>query len=360
MPTHYVPTTLRRTNNPLPLSLLLTPPHLKMEPTKVNFDYSLKNIPLPKPESHVRAVINKTEQFLQRIRWKVHFFFNPPKPQKDNKKSVKTETYGFNTTHNAPQHATLAKFEEDLTHLISNLEYTNKRTPFQDKLITDANNIRKSKHIYVTADKTRNIYKVDKPTYNKLIRDNITSHYEKTTSETLDTINNNAKKITDTLKISDRVEPIANKSCYITIKDHKEDFPSNVKCRLINPAKSNIGIIGKQIISKINETIRTKLKLQQWRCTSDMLDWFKNLENKPEHTLLQLDIVDFYPSITEQLFDTALTFAKTITPISNLDINILHNARQSILFHNNEIWRKKQPAYLTSQWAHMTVAKCVN
>ena len=32
-----------------------------------------------------------------------------------------TETYGFNTTRNAPQHATLVKFEEDLTHLISNL-----------------------------------------------------------------------------------------------------------------------------------------------------------------------------------------------------------------------------------------------
>ena len=29
----------------------------------------------------------------------------------------------------------------------------------------------------------------------------------------------------------------------MTIKDHKEDFPSRVNCRLINPAKGDIGII---------------------------------------------------------------------------------------------------------------------
>ena len=29
------------------------------------------------------------------------------------------------------------------------------------------------------------------------------------------------------------------KNAFVTIKDHKEDFPSNLKCCLINPAKSD-------------------------------------------------------------------------------------------------------------------------
>ena len=38
----------------------------------------------------------------------------------------------------------------------------------------------------------------------------------------------------------------------VRIKDHKENFPGKIECRLINPAKTNIGIIGKQILDRIN------------------------------------------------------------------------------------------------------------
>ena len=304
-----------------------------MDIKKASYDYSLKCIPIPNHDAHTRGVINKAEQFLQRLRWKVHFFFNPSdKPPK--------ETFGFNTRRNAPQNNTLTNFEHDMTHLISNLEYTDKKTPFQKKIINDAKNIRNSNQIFVTADKTSNVYQLDKNTYDKLLTNNVTSHYEKTTTNTENKINTEAKQITDTLKISDRVEPIAHKNAYITLKDHKENFPNNVKCRLINPTKTNIGKISKTILQNINEQIRTKLKLQQWRSTTDALNWFKKLEDKKRLKFIQLDIVDFYPSITETLFNAAINFASQTTDISPTDKATLHNARQSILIHNDHTWKK--------------------
>ena len=304
-----------------------------MELKKASLEYSLKNIPIPNRNAHLRSIINKTEEFLQRVRWKVHFFENP------SDKGLK-ETYGFGTTRNAPQSKSLIDFEHDLTHLISNLEYSDMKTPFQKQLSKDIMEIKKSKDVFVNADKTSNIYKVDKNTYNKIMRDNVTANYVKTDNNTEYDINNKAFYITEELEISDRVEPIAQKNAYITIKDHKDNFPNNLKCRLINPAKSNIGKISQKILKEINDDIINQLELQQWKSTSDALNWFKKLRNKTRMNFIQLDIVNFYPSITEELFNTALDFASGITRISNQNRSILKNARQSILFHNNTTWKK--------------------
>ena len=159
--------------------------------------------------------------------------------------------------------------------------------------------------------------------------------------ETEDTINQKAKLITEELEISDKVEPIAKKTAYITLKDHKEEWPNDVKCRLINPAKSNIGKISKTILQNINEQIRSKLKLKQWRSTADTLEWFKGIKNKKDLQFIQIDIVDFYPSITSELFDKALKFAETVVHITEQQKSILKNSRDSILFHNNRNWQKK-------------------
>ncbi|MCP3852632.1 MAG: hypothetical protein GY694_20755, partial [Gammaproteobacteria bacterium] len=281
----------------------------------------------------MRSTINKTEQFLQRVRWKVHFFENP------NDK-IEKETYGFKTKRNAPQSKSLINFEHDLTHLISNLEYSNKKTAFQKQLERDVKDINNSNKVYVSADKTNNVYLVEKNDYEKLMRDSITAHYEKTNESIENKINQEASEITEKLEISDRVEPMAHKSPYITLKDHKENFPNNIKTRLINPAKSNVGKISQQILQKINSDIRNKLELQQWRSTSDALNWFKNLDNKTRLSFIQFDIVDFYPSITETLFTEALKFASNITPIDDDTKNILLNARQSLLFYGNKVWKK--------------------
>ena len=107
------------------------------------------------------------------------------------------------------------------------------------------------------------------------MRDSITSQYKRDEDNTEDTINDAAKYITDKLKISDRVEITAKKEAYITLKDHKQHFYDNPKCRLINPKKSQIGKISKQMLQNINVQIRNIKCLKQWRNTTADLDWFR-------------------------------------------------------------------------------------
>ena len=78
-----------------------------------------------------------------------------------------------------------------------------------------------------------------------------------------------AKHIAEQLKLDDRIEQAAEQKAFnialnilyhkealyekafIMLKDHKPNFPNNIKCRLINSAKSNLGKISKQILQKL-------------------------------------------------------------------------------------------------------------
>ena len=56
----------------------------------------------------------------------------------------------------------------------------------------------------------------------------------------------------------------------VTIKDHKENFINNIQCRLINPSKSEIELISKQIIS-LKQPRYSNGKTQQIRSTGSDL-----------------------------------------------------------------------------------------
>ena len=60
--------------------------------------------------------------------------------------------------------------------------------------------------------------------------------------------------------ISDRTEKLQETEAYITIKNHKEDFPNKISCRLINLSISNIGKGSKVILDKINQQIQISQK----------------------------------------------------------------------------------------------------
>ena len=53
------------------------------------------------------------------------------------------------------------------------------------------------------------------------------------------------------LDLEDRIEKMQESKSYITVKDHKEDFPRKIWCRLINPSESEIGKISKHVIDKL-------------------------------------------------------------------------------------------------------------
>ena len=161
---------------------------------------------------------------------------------------------------------------------------------------------------------------MEKDQYKKLLKENITKTYKKSNKRKISNINWEAKKITEKLSLDDRVERLQETEAYITVKDHKDEFPNKIPCRLINPSKTSIGKISKVILDRINKSVVTSTKINQWKNTSSVIEWFKNINNKEKSSFIQFDIESFYPSITEELFTKAVQFAKSITSISDDDL----------------------------------------
>ena len=84
---------------------------------KFNIGYSTKNIPLPSRNEYLQRLIEKTEQFLRRLRWKAHFFLSP-----DSTPSSK-ETYGFKSTKNPPPIEELKDFEDGMFEMRSSVKF---------------------------------------------------------------------------------------------------------------------------------------------------------------------------------------------------------------------------------------------
>ena len=70
-----------------------------------------------------------------------------------------------------------------------------------------------------------------------VLTSNITKQYKKAKIGAKDEIDSEAKQIASRLRLDDRVEQMAKRKAFITLKDHKENFFNVPKCRLINPAK---------------------------------------------------------------------------------------------------------------------------
>ena len=68
--------------------------------------------------------------------------------------------------------------------------------------------------------------------------------------------------------------------CFIKLKDPKPNFKSNLKVRLIKPAENEIGRISKNILDKINHKLRDSLKINQWKDTSEVIQWFVKIPYK--------------------------------------------------------------------------------
>ena len=82
-----------------------------------NLGYSLKNIPIASKHSFVKRLLEKTESFLRKLRWKALFF------EKPDLKGENIETYGFKSNKAPPQMEHLNAFENDVYDLVSNIQF---------------------------------------------------------------------------------------------------------------------------------------------------------------------------------------------------------------------------------------------
>jgi len=117
-------------------------------------------------------------------------------------------------------------------------------------------------------------------------------------------------------------------------------------CRLINPSKSEIGVVSKHILDKIISAIIRSTHINQWKNTSSVQSWFNKLENNEVLSFICFDVCDFYPSITEKLLSKALDFAGKYRPISSHEHDIILHAKSSILYSYAEPWGKKTSSNL--------------
>ena len=270
---------------------------------KINLNYSTKNIPLPPRNEYMKRLIEKTEHFLRRLRWKAHYFLS------GQAETSTKETYGFKSRNSPPKINELIPFEEGMLKLIHNIEFDDNASKcnFQRTLYTDIETkIKKPNNLLIPADKTTNYYSMNTATYEKLITENVTKTYKKSCPKVIDQLNSQSARVAKKLGLGNRIEKLAEKEAFITLKDHKPEFHDHPTCRLINPSKSEIGIISKRILDEINTTIIQKTQINQWKNTTSVLNWFNALQHKENLSFICFDVCDFYPSITEKLLSKAL------------------------------------------------------
>ena len=89
---------------------------------------------------------------------------------------------------------------------------------------------------------------------------------------------------------------------FITLKVHKDNFTARPSCRLINPAKSNVGRISKVILERVNKAVKAATGANQWINSNDVIKWFEALPNKQSLKFIKFDIDQFYPYITKKIF----------------------------------------------------------
>ena len=122
--------------------------------------------------------------------------------------------FGFKSRKNPPSVPQLSDFESELTVMVNNIKFRNINNDFHKKLKNDINEIKTCNKILATADKSRNLYKVEKEQYQKLFKENITKTYKKSTNKKIEKINYTAKQITEKLSIVNRVPMLEETETY--------------------------------------------------------------------------------------------------------------------------------------------------
>ena len=281
-------------------------------------------------------LVEKIEAVIKRMRWKVVFC-----NKKDNDNEQLLENYGLKSESCPPQIKELVPFEEELINLVKRIEFRKVENNFQKKLREDILLIKSSNKTVTQADKTSNIYRLSKEEHDKHLQNAITTTYRKAESTKAENINTAGIRYAKDSKVLDKIEVNAENNCFITLKDHKENFVNSPKTRLINPAKNEIGRVSKVILEKINSNLCRKLHINQWKNTANVIDWFNSIENKQTKKFCVFDIKEFYPSIRESVLTNALQFAKKHTKVLKKDIDLIMHSRKSLLFNNGETWIKK-------------------
>ena len=303
--------------------------------------YSLKNIPISNRRSYMIKLFDMANNFINRLRWKAYFYEKKMNQEKAEEEADYDPEYDiFPSKRYGPWSDNLAAFENDLFDLIKNTKFKRSTRGFQKTLADDVRRIKDSPKVIVFSDKTNNLYEMEPEDYRKLLFENITREYKKCDRSTLEKIDLEAGQIISGNAKRKRIPKYQKSEAFLSIKDHKENFPNSISCRLINPSKTHMGKVSKDILDNINGNVRKHSGLVQWKNSRQVIDWFNKIDTKAKKRFICFDIVSFYPSIMRKHLTDALVFAKKYIKVSKKDTDTVMHACKSILMSNGEIWRK--------------------
>ena len=143
------------------------------------------------------------------------------------------------------------------------------------------------------------------------------------------------KNISKSYKLAERIDHLPRSDAIITLKDHKDNFYDKASCRFISPTKNELVKISKKVIEQINQEILKKTDDNQWKNTSNIINWFNNIEIKKDCSFIEFCIKEFYLSIPEEILEEAISLAKSLIEIEDHKIRTIKHSRKSILFHKN-------------------------
>ena len=323
-----------------------------MELPKFEIPHSLKNIPLPSSAEYLEAFVDKISKFLHNLLWDAFHKFN----ENNNTITSKKNTYGFKSKYAPPpinrknygEHFKVFEgFSNDIYGLVRKIKFNNNTNEFLKELKVLKNKINKTEDLIVQADKTSNFYTMKPQDYREKKHTEITKTYKKSDLQAVQKVDEESAKLAAKLELDDRMQKFRKNEAFVSVKDHKSNYrekvsQGNVPLRLINPAKSDMGVVSKQILQKIIETVMEETNLNYWSSTWSTLNWYENLAKDKKFTFLIYDIENFYPNIKKEVLLKALKWAEQFCVISELDKEIIMQSRKSFLIEDGQPWVKKE------------------
>ena len=93
----------------------------------------------------------------------------------------------------------------------------------------------------------------------------------------------------------------------------------------------------------MNKNVERSKEINQWKNTSNLLDWYANTTDKNKVLFVQFDAENFYSSITSDLLHNLIKFVKELTTVSDNEIHIIIQSRKTLLFNEKKkkAWVKR-------------------
>ncbi|XP_065070331.1 uncharacterized protein LOC135695263 [Rhopilema esculentum] len=85
-----------------------------------------------------------------------------------------------------------------------------------------------------------------------------------------------------------------------------------------------------------------QVKFTNGKIQTQLSNCFNSINNKEDVKFITFDIESFYPSISAELFNKAIDYAKNLTDITNKEIDIISKSRKTLLFNSGIPWVKKK------------------